>query len=236
MTDFRNILGDDNPGNQQRAPYLPGFGIKGDYALCNDDAPNVVHVSGQWQVPYGRGLRFGHNTNGFANAVLGGWATNWIVTAQNGFPGTVGCIASTTADFGCVALLVPGQPIYLNKGPHGIDEFLNPAAFAEPPNATAIGQTDYTPLGGRAAQFHGPSFNNVDFSIFKQFPVHEQAKFEFRGEFFNLFNHPNFANTFATLNFTNSNFAQITGQRGSPGATAGGVLGRQVQLALKFYW
>lgn len=229
MTDFRNILNDDNPGNLQRALYLPGFGIKGDYQFCADDSPNVVHLSGNWQIPYGRGLRFGHDVNRVVNAFLGGWAANWIVTAQNGFPGTVGCATSTTQDFGCVAFLVPGQPIYLNKGPHGIDEFLNPAAFAQPPAATAIGQTDYRPLGGKGGQFHGPTFANVDFSVFKQFPVTEKTYFEFRGELFNALNHPNFGNSFTTLNFTNSNFSQITG-------TLTNTYPREIQLALKLYW
>ncbi len=229
MTDYRNILGDDNPGGQQRAPYLPGFGIKGDYALCNDDSPNVLHLSGTGEIPYGRGRRFGAHANGFADAVLGGWSANWILTAQNGFPGTVGCISSTTADFGCVAFLVPGQPLYLNSGPHGINEFLNPAAFSQPPAATTIGQTDYAPLGGKAAQFHGPSFNNLDFSAFKQFHVSEKRYFELRGEFFNVFNHPNFGNSFSTLNFTNANFSQITG-------LVSNFVPREAQVALKFYW
>jgi hypothetical protein len=165
--------------------------------------------------------------NRFVDLALGGWSTNWILTAQNGFPGTVGCTSSTSADFGCVAFLVPGQPIYLNSGPHGINQFLNPAAFAQPPVATTIGQTDYRPLGGKAGQFHGPSFNDLDFSLFKQFHVTERTYFELRGEFFNIFNHPNFGNNFTTLNFTNANFSQINNTRGNP---------RQTQLALKLYW
>ncbi len=229
MTDFRNILNDDAPGALHRAPYLPGFGVKGDYEFCNDDAPNVLHVSGNWDVPYGRGRQFGANTNRFANALLGGWSMNWILTSQNGFPGTVGCTTSTTADFGCVAFLVPGQPMYLNSGPHGINEFLNPAAFAEPPVATSIGQTDYAPLGGKAGQFHGPSFNDFDFSLFKQFPVNERVYFQLRGEVFNLLNHPNFGNNFSTLNFTNANFAQING-------LVSNFVPREAQLALKLYW
>lgn len=229
MEDFRNILNDDTPGGNQRAPYLPGFGIKGDYTFCGDDSPNVLHISGNWDIPYGKGRPFGAHANGFVDAVLGGWSTNWIVTAQNGFPGNVGCPASTTADYGCVALLVPGQSMYLNSGPHGINEFLNPAAFAQPPVATTIGQSNYAPLGGRASQFHGPTFSDVDFSIFKQFPVHEKTYFEFRGEFFNIFNHPSFGNSFSTLTFTNSNFSQITG-------TANNYVPRQTQLALKLYW
>ncbi|MDQ2949748.1 MAG: TonB-dependent receptor, partial [Acidobacteriota bacterium] len=228
MEDFRNILNDDNPGGLQRALFLPGFGIKKDYTFCGDDTPNVFHLSGTWQVPFGKGLRFGHNANALVNGVLGGWSMNGILTAQNGFPGTVGCLSSTTADFGCVAFMVPGQSVYLHQGPHdGIDHFLNPAAFSQPPVATTIGQSDYTPLGGKAGQFHGPSFNNLDFSVFKSFPVRERARFEFRGEGYNILNHPNFGNNFTTLNFTNTNFSQINNTRGN---------GRQVQVALKLYW
>lgn len=229
MTDFRNVLNDDTPGANERAPYLPGFGLKGDYTLCGDDTPNVLHLSSEWAVPYGRGRQFGAHANGFVDAILGGWSVNGILTAQNGFPANVGCTQSTTAGFGCVAFLVPGQSLYLNSGPHGINEFLNPAAFAEPPVATSIGQTDYSPLGGRASQFHGPGFTQLDFSLFKQFHVTERTYFELRGEFFNIFNHPNFGNSYSTLNFTNANFAQITG-------LASGAIPRETQLALKLYW
>ncbi len=230
MTDFRNVLNDDTPNANQRAPYLPGFGVKGDYTVCADDTPEVLHFSGTWAVPYGRGRQFGAHVNGLVDAILGGWSTNWVETTQSGFPGNVGCPASTTAGFGCVAFLVPGQSIYMNSGPHGTSEFLNPAAFAQPPVATTIGQTDYRPLGGRASQFHGPAFNQLDFSIFKQFHVNERTYLEFRGEFFNLLNHPNFGtNSFATLNFTNANFSQITG-------TVQNAIARQTQLALKLYW
>ncbi len=200
MSDFRNILGDDNPGGLQRALFLPGFGIKKDYTFCADDAPNVFHLSGTWQIPLSKGLRFGHSAGWLANGILGGWSVNGILTSQNGFPGTEGCLSSTTAGFGCVAFLVPGQSVYLHQGPHeGIDKFLNPAAFSQPPVATAIGQSDYTPLGGKAGQFHGPSFNNLDFSIFKSFPMRERSRFEFRGEGFNILNHPNFGNSFTRL-------------------------------------
>ncbi len=226
MIDFRNILSDDIPATIGRGLYLPGWGVKGNYQLCNDDSPNVFHLSGTWQIPYGRGLRYGGNTNRIADAFLGGWSVNGILTAQNGFPGTVGCITATS-NFGCVANVVPGQPLYPNSGPHGIKQFLSPKAFAQPSAATAVGQTDYSPLGGRGQQFHGPSFNNLDFSIFKRFPVTEQVYFQLRGEAFNVSNHPNFANSFVTLDFTNSNFGQINNTTGNA---------RQIQLALKLYW
>jgi hypothetical protein len=124
---------------------------------------------------------------------------------------------------------VKGQKLYAQTGPHGITQFLNPAAFANPPVVTTIGQTDYSPLGGHPTQAHGPGFADLDFSMFKKFQTSETTNLEFRGEFFNFLNHPNFANSFTTLDFVNrpGDFAKINATRGTA---------RQVQLALKFYW
>ena len=233
-TDLRNILDDNHVGGLQRAPYLAGFGLKADYGLCRDDSPKIFHWASTWQLPFGKGRRFGRNLSGWADHIVGGWSANGILTSVDGFPSTVGCPQGTTNNFGCVAFLVPGQPLYLHQGPHGIDHFLNPAAFAQPPQATTLGQTDYTPLGGKIAQIHGPGMNNLDFSLFKQFKTSEKTHMEFRGEFFNFFNHPNMGDP-SSFDFTqnpsspNYNFGHITGgfRNTNP---------RQVQLALKFYW
>ena len=96
------------------------------------------------------------------------------------------CVASR-----CFAPTVPGQGIY--AGPHNVNQWLNPAAFASPPVATANGQSDYSPLGGAPTQFYGPGFHRLDFSLFKDFRTTEGTHLEFRSEFFNLTNHPNFS-------------------------------------------
>ena len=234
--DFRNILNDQNPGGFALAPRI--LGQKGDYAYCGDDSPRVLHTAVTWEIPFGNGRMAGAHMPGFVNEIIGDWDVNGIYTAQDGFPGTVGCPVSTTAGFGCNAFVNKSVSRYVHQGPHGIDHFLNYAAFAAPPKATAIGQTDLSPLGGFPTQYHGPGYNNLDFSIFKTFPLggrfkgEDQRRFEFRGEFFNALNHPNFGNP-GNLDFTqnpsspNFNFARITGGRGSP---------RNVQLALKLYW
>lgn len=225
-TDNRNIL---NIGESlfARAPLLPGFGIKGDYQYCGNDVPNIFHTSGIWELPIGRGHRFAGGP-GVLNQVVGGWSVQWNYTLQDGYPFTVGCPVATTSNFGCTAFVVPNQNLYAHVGPHGITQFLNPAAFANPPVATAIGQTDYSPLGGQDTQVHGPGYSNLDFSIFKRFRPTEKTRLELRGEFFNLLNHPNFSNSFRTLDFRDTiNFARITGTRGNA---------RQIQIALKFYW
>jgi Carboxypeptidase regulatory-like domain/TonB dependent receptor len=237
MTDTKNILGIAD-GNFARAPTLPGWGRQKDYQYCGNDVPNIFHASGIWELPFGKGKRFGNGSSRVLDEVIGGWSAQWIFTLQDGFPFPIvapgsagtpgsGCPVATTADFGCYPDVVSGQSLYAHKGPHGITQFLNPAAFAQPPAATTVGQTDFSPLGGSPTPVHGPGFENLDMSVFKRFQVTEKTNLEFRSEFFNTFNHPNFSNSFVTLDFRSAQFSQINGTRG---------IGRQIQLALKLYW
>jgi Carboxypeptidase regulatory-like domain/TonB dependent receptor/TonB-dependent Receptor Plug Domain len=222
-----------------RASWLPGFGIHGDYGLCEFDVPKSFHLSGQYDLPVGHGKPFLSNSNGLINGVLGGWSTNWILTLQDGQPGTVPCAISTTSGFGCNALLVPGQSV--TAGPHNVDHWLNPNAFASPPVATTIGQADYSPLGGAPTQFYGPGFHRLDFSLFKSFPTTERTHLEFRAEFFNLTNTPNFSlpgfggngvvPAPGALDYTSpANFGKITSTRDGQNDQ------REIQFALKFYF
>jgi hypothetical protein len=229
--DYRNILGlSENQFN--RAPTLAGFSNLKDYTFCGNDVPNIFHASGIWQLPVGKGKLVGKNMSGVADAFIGGWSTQWIVTSQDGFPFTINCPNGTTSgDFKCYAPIGKGANPYAGKGPHGIGPFLNASAFVQPPAVTTIGQTDFSPLGAPWNQVHGPAYNDVDFSVFKKFRTTENTSLEFRAEFFNLFNHPNFGTNIGNSNFLNDTasnpFGKITNTIGN---------GRETELALKFYW
>src|SRR5271170_6964479 len=212
--------------NQQyRAEWLPGFGITRDYALCDTDATNVFHLSGSWQLPVGRGKMLLSDANRVVDAFLGGWAVNGIYAYQSGQPFTINCPVTTAAGLGCFANVVPGQGLY--AGPHNHTQWLNPNAFAQPALATAIGQTDYSVLGGGGQQARGPSFSNLDSSVFKYFNFTETVRLQFRAEFFNTFNHPQFGQP-GNLNFTTPvGFSSITSTRNNP---------RLIQLALKLFF
>jgi len=129
--------------------------------------------------------------------------------------------------------------------------FGNPAAFTQPcvlgPNSVpqANNPTNCLPLTGFNAlggitQVAGPGFHRLDFSVFKNIDLTERFKVQFRTEFFNIFNHPNFnAPGFGgngvvaisnALNFTNSNFGEIGSTRDAPYDP------RQIQFALKLYY
>lgn len=243
-TDAQDVL--NNTAVTERDPLLPGFGLQGDYGLCDFDIPKVLHVSGVYELPFGHGRHFLGNAKGVTEAVLGGWSANWILTLQDGQPWTVPCVISTTSlPYGpigtspCNALEVPGESI--TAGPHNVNQWINPAAFASPPVATAIGQSNYAPLGGAPDQFYGPGFHRIDVSFFKNFRTSERTHLEFRAEIFNLTNHPNFSPPGfsgngasaapGSLDYTSpSTFGVITSTRDGQNDQ------REIQFALKFYF
>src|SRR5438552_9729183 len=88
--------------------------------------------------------------------------------------------ASQGTDFGCT-----------NPGHQTLDCWYNQAAFAIPP--LAPGQQSAHSFGNsRIGNLRGPDLVDFDFVLQKNFKVRESQQVEFRAEFFNVFNHPNF--------------------------------------------
>ena len=85
--------------------------------------------------------------------------------------------------------------------------------------------------------FFGPHFAQVDLSVIRDFAIHERLKMQFRGEIFNILNHPNFDSP--TLAGDGANVWTPTGQasfgliENTVGRTIGFGTARQIQLALK---
>ncbi len=232
MTNGRDFLNATAIGSF-RAATLPGFGISGDYGACDYDIPRVVHVSGTYDVPYGRGRAYGNHLSRGLDAALGGWSTNLIFTAEDGQPGTIRCSITTTTTFGCFVFVNHGVNRYTqaaNPSGYTVRNFLNPAAFSNAPVATANGQSSYAPLGGGPSQYHGPSYVRADFSLFKNFNVTERVYVQLRAEAFNVANTPNFANPTATSLSNLTTFGQITTLRDGTNGN------RQIQFAGKFYF
>jgi hypothetical protein len=112
--------------------------------------------------------------------------------------------------------------------------YLNGAAFAQPdfaPSADSPGS--FGNLGRNA--IYGPKFWNVDFALLKNTRLFERVNLQFRAEFFNIFNHPNFAlpNFFVSPGSTGQGLITQTPDvaQTNPGLGGGGP--RVVQLALK---
>ncbi len=237
-TDAVDLL---NNGNNQgyRAPEVVGAGIHYDYGLAPFDIRNVFHLSGGYELPFGKGKHY-LSSNGVANKVFGGWSINTAIVLEGGQPITFTCPSGTGVDTGCYDLLVgdPGRGLHIDSNGK-LSLFSNPKAFSQPAPCTAL-PCPLSTLGGAPDQVAGPTFKRMDFSTFKRIPLTERFSMEFRAEFFNLFNHPNFnAPNFGgngvvavsgSGNFTSSSFGEIGSTRDAPYDP------RQIQFALKLYF
>jgi len=262
LSDAHDLLNGGSAGNQgsnningYRAPSIPGAGIAFDYGLAPFDIRNVFHFSGGYELPIGKNKRFMANAGTLANAVIGGWSINWATTLQGGQPITIECPSTTAASDACNAILVGDPQTGLHRDSQGkLSWFGNPAAWAQPcvlggtpgavvPTASPTGcipLTGLAALGGGPTQVPGPGFHRLDFSTFKDFALTERFRLQFRAEFFNILNHPNFnapgfgGNGVVAIsnsrNFTNANFGEIGSTRDAPYDP------RQIQFALKLYY
>jgi hypothetical protein len=210
-----------------RAQGIPGWGIQKDMGLAPFDIRHAISLSATYDLPFGKGRRYMSSSPRAMELLLGNWSANGIMTLDTGQPQTIGCSKTTGAGTGCYALYTGADPY---GGSHDVNHYYNAAAFRDPPVVTAVGQTDFSPLGGGNTQVSGPPFRRLDFSLFKSFPIAENRRFEFRAESFNLTNHPAFSQPSNTSFVNTTTFGRITSTRDSPNDA------RELQFALKFYF
>jgi Carboxypeptidase regulatory-like domain/TonB dependent receptor/TonB-dependent Receptor Plug Domain len=185
--------------------------------LSTFDARNRFILSYTYDLPYGHGRTFGSASSKLVNTLLGGWQTNGIVTLQSGNPldPTTGLQLSgtqtgTRPDAIC-------NPNAINHDPA---EWFNTACFAD----NFIGRYG---TSGRDIII-GPGTHDFDMALLKRFPLGKETRYlQFRSEFFNIFNHPNFDNPNVTE--TSSTFGKIT----SAGVQDTRASSRQIQFALR---
>jgi outer membrane receptor protein involved in Fe transport len=209
---------------------VEGCGIQNPYDVNADkgpsaiDLPQIFTASWVYQLPFGTGKSFSTG-NRVADYLMGGWALNGILTLTSGEPFDVGVGGdqALTLNFGCCngyydrLNRVEGQPLYAsNKGP---GKWLNPAAFSIPPKAFG----SFGDLGRNSLR--ADWFRNLDLSLFKELPINERYRFEFRFETFNIFNTPTWG--IPDQNISDPNFNVISSTR---------TVARQLQFGGKFYF
>ncbi len=175
---YFNISQNTNPGNVN-FPMIPS-NLQPERGLSLYDIRQRFVLSGAYDLPFAR------NMTGVAGSLLGGWQINWIYAMQSGQPFTVfePLDISLTA-VGADRPNVIGDP---NVAPRTVAQWFNTAAFQRLNSVTQAGQFGNE---GRDTIF-APPFRNLDFSVAKNFRINEAARVQFRSEFFNILNHPNF--------------------------------------------
>ena len=190
--------------------------LRGERGLLDTQLAHAFVLSEIWELPYGRGRRFGAQIPSVLNAVLGGWGLGGIVTLTTGRPFTI-TVSGAPSNSGQVDRPnLVGDPGAVAGGP-SVAQFFNTAAFKANPLFT------YGNLGRNT--MIGPGSANVDASLAKRATLFKAADhpldLDFRWEFFNLFNHPNFG--FPGNVLGTPTFGQLTSA----------AQGRKMQLGVK---
>jgi hypothetical protein len=174
-------------------------------------------------------------SNSFARATLGGWSVDAFLLARTAPPVdiTSGLVVAAGTILNPRPNVVPGAPFELYGAQYPGGKIFNKAAFTTAPKGTQ---------GNFARNYlRGFGASQVDFALQRQFKLTERLNLRFRGEFFNLFNHPNFGspnNSLASplFGYSTQTLANSLGTGGANGGLnplyqIGGP--RSIQLALK---
>jgi hypothetical protein len=202
------------------------FDPKQGRGLSDFDVRQNLTVNYTWQIPGPK------SSSGIVRAATNGWQWGGIYRVSGGVPFTplvggdpLGMENSTPFDFpdrltesGCGGSLV---------NPGNATHYIKTQCFAFPTPATRMGNA------GRNILI-GPGLSNFDMSLFKNIRASERFKAQFRAEFFNIFNHANFAPP------TSEN-AALFNVSGNPVTSAGLITStvttaRQIQFGLKLLW
>jgi hypothetical protein len=191
-------IGNDVAGWQG---FLNNADVRRDRGLSEFDVDHRLVSSLVYELPVGRGKKFGGNLPKAVDIVIGGWQVNAIATFQGGFPMTI-----TAADLGGLNDTFNTNRADLVGTPRltkTLDRWFDPSAFRQP----AAG---FLGTSGRSI-LRAPGINNWDTGLFKNFTITEKVSFQFRFESFNAFNHTQWG--VPVRNVADPNFGRILGAR-----------------------
>ncbi|MGH9681585.1 MAG: hypothetical protein ACRD4Y_16695, partial [Candidatus Acidiferrales bacterium] len=164
------------------------------------------------------------------NAVLGGWETGSVLTIASGTPFTVLIAGDQLGQNNTDPYTYPDKvngPGCANPiNPGNASAYIKVQCFAVPNPIYQLGTS------GRNGLI-GPGLINMDFSLFKNIPIREAFKAQFRAEFFNVLNRPNFQAPNDNRVILNSDGTTVPN---AGAVTLMNTTSRQIQFALKFTW
>jgi hypothetical protein len=182
---------------------LPGS-LRPEYGNCDYDVRHNVSAFGIVEIPF-------HSSHAFLRQMFGGWQVSETAFLHSGLPFSVLSAPYTANNHGVFqgsgpqyANRVPGVPLYRKTAVPGVTQagslqWLNPDAFASvvdpSTGACAGGDSPTNCQFGNSGRnnYRGPHFTYSEVYLTKQIPITEHVTFRFDTQFFNVFNHPNFA-------------------------------------------
>jgi hypothetical protein len=224
----------DGLGSELSAPYfpLPNW-QKLDWSLSQINLNQSFTASVIYNLPFGRGKMFGSDWGTLTNTLLGNFQVTLIERASSGFPvplidsnnqsGTYFNNGGNSNNFNRPNQVAGCNPYAAD---HSKYQWINAACFVAPQAQVTVNGVVTVPgeLGNASrVPVVGPDFVNSDFSLIKDFALpRKETGLQFRAEFFNLFNHPQYGSPVADINAIG--FGSVNSTVNNP---------RLIQLALK---
>ena len=210
-----------NDGRNIENP-IDNFDVRSNRGRSSFDRTHAFNTSGIYELPFGRGKRLAGNAGGILGQLVSHWQLGWIVFRLSGDPFTASSGRTTGANSAATRADFNGPDNHLGQvqrqlAPRQLFWFTpeQRARFTAP----RPGELGTSLRNG----FSGPGSFDADVSLLKRIKAKEGHDLQLRAEFFNVFNHPNFANP--NTNILSPNFGRIT-------ATAGNQ--RLIQVALRY--
>ena len=197
--------------------------MKGEWSNGMNDVPQRLMVAGVYELPFGRGKRFGSQVNKVLDGFVGGWQTGGIMTLQSGFPLHVTMANGRLSD-GTQRPNYSGGGARSNCSVKSVVSFactyFNDTVFSDP------GEQQYGSSPRFIGSLRAPGVANLDLSLFKYFAIGEKRKIQLRAEAFNSLNRTMFAAPSTGWCSTGDcGFGQITGTANDP---------RKLQMGARF--
>lgn len=188
------------------------YNKRADYSRSSFDVRHMFQLAYIYELPFGKGRKFGGSWNGVTNFILGGWAVEGITRIQTGAPINV----LTGQDRASVGRTYQRPNLIRdpNKGAKTPDEWFDAGAFELPP------RFQFGNAGAYIVEADGRHIWDV--ALHKVFFIREDHRLEFRSEFFNMPNMIQLGNP--NGNFSSSAFGQV---RSATDA-------RQIQFGLRY--
>lgn len=193
------------------------FDLRGERSLSSHDVAHRVVMTGAYELPFGKGRKFGSDWNRVVDWVAGGWELSGMATFQSGMPLAVTQSGGTIWN-GTQRPNLVGDPSTTGPVQDRLFGYFNKSAFTQP----AI---DVPGTAPRNLNYRAPGISTLDAALLKSFRTVEGQRFEFRLEAQNATNTPMFGNP--NTSFGSTSFGQITGTR---------IGSRNVQLGFKYYF
>jgi len=209
-------LDDTSTVNATAFQRYPSGAGKFDRGLASYDIRQRFVANFIYDLPFGRGRSLFEGARGVPGALISGWRTGGILTVRTGFWLTPS-LSRDNLNQGLTSLPIRVADGRLSSG-ESINGWFDASAFVSP----AFG------IQGNAGRniLEGPGLKTLNWSLMKDTQIREgKERFEFRAEFFNVFNHPNWGAPNTTVDLPQ--FGKIFGTS---------INMRQIQLAAKLYF